>query len=131
MVLQVGLSFIIMMCLDFIWIGFIAKSHYLKAYGHILRLSNGNLEPIWWAALIVYACLIFGVNYYGLSYRAEPLKAITQAAIFGWVVYAVYDFTCLSLFKNWPIFITVVDCLWGGVLCAMTAGLTIYFMAKF
>ncbi len=124
--LQYLLSMIVMMLLDGIWLGFIAKSYYYQAYGHILRLENDQLQPIWWAAFLVYVLLVFGVNFYGLSYAKESIfTAVWRSALFGLVVYGVYDFTCLSLFKSWPIGMTLIDWIWGGVLCGLTSYLVL------
>lgn len=119
--MQYFLTLLIMMLLDGVWLGVIAKSYYYASYGHILRLENNQLQPIWWSALMVYAFLVFGIHYYGLSYaKISWNSAIGHAALFGLVVYGVYDFTCLAIFKDWPIVMTLVDWLWGGILCGLT-----------
>ncbi|MDQ5884614.1 MAG: hypothetical protein QG556_954 [Pseudomonadota bacterium] len=120
--MQYVLTLLTMMILDGIWLGAIAKSHYYQAYGHILRLENNQLQPLWWSALLVYVFLVFGIHFYGLSYsKISWVSAIGHAALFGLVVYGVYDFTCLAIFKDWPIVMTIVDWLWGGCLCALTS----------
>lgn len=120
--MQYILTLFTMMLLDAIWLGVIAKSHYYAAYGHILRLENNQLQPLWWSALLVYAFLVFGIHFYGLSYaKISWTSAIGHAALFGLVVYGVYDFTCLAIFKDWPIIMTLVDWIWGGCLCALTS----------
>ncbi len=122
-----GISFLVMFVLDILWISVIAKAHYLKAYGHVLRLEGGQLMPLWWAVGIVYFALVIGLNYFGLVWTKEStMSAIMHSVLFGLVVYAVYDFTCLSLFKDWPIGMTLIDCVWGGVLCGLTAALTLF-----
>lgn len=120
------LSAVVMFSLDMIWIGIIAKAHYFKAYGHILRLVDGKLMPIWWAVFLVYVALVVGVNVFGLSWDKHSMKdAVLYSALFGLLVYAVYDFTCLSLFKDWPIGMSIIDCIWGAVLCGLTALITL------
>lgn len=119
--LRFFLSFVVLFGLDTLWIGYVAKSAYFKAYGPFLRLHQGGLEPVWWAVVVVYLALIGGLYFFVLSARQIPLTALVfQGFIFGLVVYAVYDFTCLSLFKNWPICMSIVDTLWGAVLCSLT-----------
>lgn len=126
MVLKILISAIVMLALDGLWIGVIAKAPYFLAYGHVLNIQNGQLLPVWWAAGLVYVFLIFGVHYYGLSHLSVSWKqAVLQSAIFGWVVYGVYDFTCFALFKSWPLMMTLIDFTWGGILCGLTALLTI------
>jgi uncharacterized membrane protein len=124
--LRLLISAVVMFSLDMIWIGFIAKDHYFKAYGHTLRLVDGQLKPIWWAVFLVYLALVVGVNVFGLVWDKHSLKeAVFYSALFGLVVYAVYDFTCLSLFNNWPIAMSFIDCAWGAVLCGLTAWITL------
>lgn len=120
------LSFVILLGLDSLWIGYLAKASYFKAYGHVLRLEQGQLQPIWWAVVIVYLALVGGLNYFVLADKmASSLSLIFSGFIFGLVVYAVYDFTCLALFKNWPNCMSIVDTLWGGALCALTTCLVL------
>jgi uncharacterized membrane protein len=38
----------------------------------------------------------------------------------GIVIYGVYEFTNLSLLKNWKVLTTILDTTWGGVLFAST-----------
>lgn len=124
--IKVIISAVVMMGLDGLWIGLVAKKSYYNAYGHVLNIKNGQLQPVWWAAALVYVFLLFGVHYYGLSHSSTSFKqAVIQSAIFGSIVYGVYDFTCLALFKSWPIGMTIMDFIWGGVLCGMTALITL------
>ena len=126
MLIRFGISFVIMFVLDMIWIAIIAKQAYFNAYGHVLRLQDGHLLPIWWAVALVYLALVFGVNYFGLSMiKVSFFQAVVHSAVFGLITYMVYDFTCLALFKNWPIGMSILDCCWGAVLCGSTAYFTL------
>jgi uncharacterized membrane protein len=120
--LRFFLSSLVLLGLDHLWIAYLAKPAYFKAYGHVLRLAQGQLQPMWWAVVVVYLALIGGLNFFVFSDRlGSNFSIISQAFIFGIVVYAVYDFTCLALFKNWPLMMSIIDTLWGGLLCALTA----------
>jgi uncharacterized membrane protein len=128
-IIQVLISFIVMMLLDGLWLTFIAKTHYYAAYSSMMRLEAGTLSPIWPAAFLVYVLLVFGLNYYGLSHAKDSFwQGIWQSALFGWVVYGVYDLTCYSLFKTFPLVMGLVDWAWGGVLFGMTAAITLLIL---
>lgn len=115
------LSFVVLLGLDTLWIGYLAKAAYFKAYAQFLRFNHGELQPLWWAASIVYLALVGGLYFFVLSQRQISMfSMLFQGFIFGLVVYAVYDFTCLALFKDWPACMTFVDTLWGGILCSLT-----------
>ena len=54
----------------------------------------------------------------------EAMKSLVAAgygALFGWILFGVYDFTNYSTLKNYPLIFAVVDTLWGGVAGATTA----------
>jgi hypothetical protein len=56
------------------------------------------------------------VVYVALAYLAQLPKTYTDAFLLGLCVYAVYDFTNLSIFKNYDWRFAVADSLWGGIL---------------
>jgi uncharacterized membrane protein len=47
-------------------------------------------------------------------------------AAMGFVIYGVYDFTCLAIFKDWPVMMAFIDWAWGTFLCGFSATLTVY-----
>jgi uncharacterized membrane protein len=114
----------LLMFSDFIWIGVVAKNLYMKQYAEWLRFENGQLQPIWWAAAIVYLLLASAS-----VFLVKPLangslwSACLYGAMMGAVIYGVYDFTCLAIFKNWPVGMAFIDWAWGIVLCGL-CGLT-------
>jgi uncharacterized membrane protein len=124
--LRVIISFVVLLSLDFLWISVLAKGAYVRSYAHVLRLENEQIIPIWWAVGLVYLALVGGLNYFALSWVEQSMRvALIHAIAFGVVVYAVYDFTCLALFKDWPVLMSIVDCFWGGFLCGATALITL------
>jgi uncharacterized membrane protein len=72
------------------------------------------------AAAITYILLIFGLNYFIIQQK----RSITDAALLGFVIYGVYEFTNLSLLKNWFPLTAVVDTVWGATLFALTTAIT-------
>ena len=47
--------------------------------------------------------------------------AAVYGALFGLVVYGVYDFTNYSTLRQWPFVLTLADVAWGVVACATAA----------
>lgn len=45
------------------------------------------------------------------------------------ITYATYDMTNLATLKDWPIFITVIDIIWGTLLCSITSSIS-FIIAK-
>lgn len=90
-----------------------------------LRIENNAISPNFFAAAIVYIALIAGILIFVIpKAQGNPLLALMWGALFGFVTYATYDFTNLAVVKNWPIGITVIDVLWGCVICGVTSFVT-------
>lgn len=111
-----------------IWLGFIAKHLYFQAYEPWLRLVDGELKLLWWATLMVYLLLALSVVVFIIPLaHNSPYWASFYGAILGAVIYGIYDFTCLAIFKNFPVGIGLLDWLWGTMACSWCSFLTVYF----
>ena len=114
-------TFIGFLAIDFVWLGFVARTFYRKHIGFLLAD-----QPNWWAAFFFYALFVAGLVVFvvnpSLQARSLP-KAILLGAFFGLVTYATYDLTNHATVKNWPWIVTVVDLCWGTVLAASVGGI--------
>ena len=52
------------------------------------------------------------------------------AFIFGAVCYSTYDLTNQATLKNWPLSVTIIDILWGGLLTALCSVFTSLMVRK-
>ncbi len=113
--------------LDMIWLGLLAKQIYEDNIGLLLRKSAGVMTPIWPAAFIVYFFIAIGIIYFVLP-RAQGnyLQALTYGLLFGAVTYGIYDFTNYSILANWPLKITLIDFVWGMILCGLSSMIVTY-----
>ncbi len=121
------IAFLVFIITDSIWLSFIAKNLYFQNYGPWLNLVNGQLKPLWWAAIMVYLLFALSVIVFIIPLaHNSPFWAAVYGAILGAVIYGVYDFTCLAIFKDFPIGMGLLDWLWGIVLCSWGSFLTVY-----
>jgi uncharacterized membrane protein len=113
--------------LDMIWLAVIAKNIYATNIGLLLRKSDGVMTPSWPAAVIVYLAIVIGIMSFVLPKSGgDYMAALLWGALFGAVTYGIYDFTNFSILANWPLKITLIDFLWGIVLCSMTSFFAAY-----
>ena len=116
-------AFFCFLFIDLIWLGLIAKNIYFDQLGAFLRQ-----DVIWPSAILVYVALSLGLVLFVLPrVNAGLLSAFLWGAVFGAVVYGVYDFTNYALVANWPLKITLIDFCWGMVLCGLTSTLVSWF----
>lgn len=112
---------------DMVWLGIVAREFYRRNLEFLLRP-----QPNWAAAIGFYLLFVGGV----LLFAVQPAikedswaRAALLGALFGLMTYATYDMTNLATVKDWPVLVSVVDILWGVVLCT-TVSLTSFAFAK-
>lgn len=111
---------VVMVALDMLWLGVIAKSMYQEAIGHLMAD-----KPRVAAAGVFYVVYALGLVVFVLApYADEPLwgRTLLLGALFGFVAYATYDLSNLATLKNWPVKLTLIDLCWGSVLSVVAAG---------
>uniref|UniRef100_A0A6C0D1W7 DUF2177 family protein n=1 Tax=viral metagenome TaxID=1070528 RepID=A0A6C0D1W7_9ZZZZ len=102
-----------LIALDAIYIG--SQYKYLsKMYGGI---QKSPLQINFVGAGLCYIALTFLLYYFILSKKGKILDAF----LLGVGTYAVYEFTNYATFRNWPLYMVIVDTLWGGVIFALTS----------
>lgn len=125
LVKSIVISTVVFLVMDGLWLGFIAKPLYIQDLGYLLRLQNNNIVPNLPAAILVYVLLIGGLLIFVLPKAGyQPLLALGWGALFGLICYGTYDFTNLAVVAKWPWRITLIDVIWGSVICGVTSCIT-------
>ncbi len=102
--------------IDLFWLGILARNFYRDRLGHLMRPTVN-----WTAAAIFYLLFIAGIVIFAVKPALEAQSsrsALLHGAFFGLVAYATYDLTNLATIRDWPLVVTVVDLIWGTVLCS-------------
>ncbi len=119
-----GVGLVVLLVLDFVWLGLLMAGFYRRGLGHIARTAeDGSLSPVWPAAVPVYLLIVAGLLLFALARPGAHTVggAAVAGALFGLIAYGIYDFTNLSTLRDYPLQLAVVDILWGTFLCGMTA----------
>jgi uncharacterized membrane protein len=109
------------MVLDGVWLGLLMKTFYRDQLAPIVRLADGGLAPNWPAAFVVYVLLGTGIAVFVMPHASTLALAVGYGALFGLVVYGVYDFTNYSTLRQWPFVLTLADVAWGAAASAIAA----------
>jgi uncharacterized membrane protein len=118
-------TLIIFFVIDLLWLGIVAKNFYDGQIGH-LRGANVN----WFGALSFYFLFNLGLLLFAINPGIESGsigKALSRGAQYGFFTYMTYDLTNLATLKSWPVKLTIVDILWGVVLCSLVS-LVVYLV---
>jgi uncharacterized membrane protein len=120
--LQYLVAAIIFVVLDGIYLNLI------KGYfnSQIKKIQGSDIKINMIATGITYIILIFGINYFIIQRH----RSVKDAALLGFIIYGVYEFTNMALFKDWSILTVIIDTTWGTVLFALTTAI-IYKLEMF
>ena len=115
-------SSILLLVLDFIWIGGYMGGEYKKM---IRKIQGSDMQVNIIYALLSYVLMIIGLNFFVIpNINKDNLfnDSLKYGFLFGIVLFGVYDFTVGAVLKNWNLKLAILDILWGG---------TVYFLATF
>lgn len=116
-----GVAFAAFAVLDGIWLGLVMKTFYRDQLAPIARMANGGMAPVWPPAIAVYVLLALGVAVFVAPRVSSGGSAALYGALFGLVVYGVYDLTNYATLAAWPASVTAVDIAWGATACALVS----------
>ena len=111
------LSSIILFVLDYIYIS--SHSNYFKIV--YKSIQNSKIKLKYHSGFLCYFFLALAVNYFILEDKKKDLK---DSFVLGLCIYSVYETTNYATFDKWPIYMVIVDSIWGGILFTLTAYLT-------
>ncbi|MFN0060151.1 MAG: DUF2177 family protein [Planctomycetota bacterium] len=105
--------------LDLLWLG-LMKNFYSQEFGELARRHGTAIAPRWGAAILVYLLIPGGIVIFVrplLGENGSCWPAFGWGALFGLVLYGVYDLSNFALLEKWTVRMTLVDMTWGCVLC--------------
>jgi uncharacterized membrane protein len=112
----------VFLLLDYLWLGRIMARFYREQLGSLARGSGDSMTPDIPSAVVVYLLIPLGIVLFALPHVSDENligSSLLWGFLYGIVLYGVYDLTNYSVLAKWPLKLTVVDILWGGVLNAV------------
>ncbi len=115
----------VFLAVDLLWLGVVMKDFYSRELGDLARRVDGALVPRWGAAALVYLMIPAGLVCFArpVSDSQTLVEVVGRAALFGLLLYGVYDFTNLATLEKWSFRMTLADLAWGATLSAAMGGL--------
>lgn len=128
-----GVSIIIFIILDLIWLSAVARTIYFKQMSYLAVIENERIVFNLPVGLSVQAIIALGLAVFislGLLVENSLATSISIGAFAGFVMYCTYDLTNLSFVKGYPILITVIDIAWGTAQ-GFFAGVYVYYLTRY
>jgi len=105
---------VVFLSLDLPMILLINRKMYETQLKKINRSNKISKRRMLLSASITYLLLALGIYYFGVKQNS-----VVNGAVFGLVVYGVYNFTNLATISKYDSKVSVVDTAWGTILCAL------------
>lgn len=122
-------SFVLMVSIDVVWLGVLARGFYAAQLGELLRP-----QPELLAAAVFYAVYALGLAHFAVQPGLRGggwISALGHGALLGFVAYSTYDLSNLATLKGWPFTFVVVDIAWGTALSAAVAAVSCAIVGRF
>lgn len=120
---------VVFVIIDLVWLGFIARSLYVREMGALLAAKPGLA-----AAAAFYLLYAAGLTFFAVN-PALASNSLAQAALLGAAAglfaYGTYDLTSLSVIKGFGLRIALIDMLWGTILSSTTAAAAYLIVKRF
>lgn len=117
--------------LDAVWFYF-AGSMYKSEIGSLMPINEaGSVDFNAYAGYAVYLLLACGLVFFVLPKAGNISQAILWGALFGFIVYGVYDMTNLTILKDWNIKVSIYDMLWGTFATGLLSSIAFAIKNKF
>ena len=98
-------AIITLLVLDILWINFYMGGQYR---GLVKNITGSVMKPNMLAVVGAYILMVIGLVYFVL-----PQSDWRMMALFGGIVYGVYNLTNASIFNKWDKGIMIKDIMWG------------------
>jgi uncharacterized membrane protein len=82
----------------------------------IKKIQNSPLNMKIFPTIACYFILISSLYYFVIYKKGTLLDAF----LLGFFIYGVYETTNLAIFKDWNIYVFIIDLTWGGFLFLIT-----------
>lgn len=103
---------------------------YLTSTGHLFNdmikdIQGSEINFKFIPAIFAYISLYIGLYYFVLVNNKPIRQMVFDAAILGFVIYSVYDFTNMAIINKWDTKIGLMDVVWGPILYSLVTFITL------
>ena len=119
------IALVVVLAIDLTWILIIMQSFYNEQLSGFLR---PEVVPVW-SAVLAWLLIPLGIVLFVLKIAKNEKESFIYGALYGLILYGVYDFTNYASLANWTLTMLVVDIVWGMVLCSVSS-LILYYIYK-
>ncbi|MBL3554417.1 DUF2177 family protein [Rhodovulum sulfidophilum] len=123
-----AITAVLFLFIDAVMLSLVMKPLFTRHIGDAMR-DSPMMAPAALFYLAYVAGLVFLVAAPALR-DAVPERAALQGAVLGAMAYGTYEFTSMSIMKNWSWTMVATDTIWGAVLTGFSAWAGVMIMMR-
>ncbi len=130
MISKILLTILLLIVIDFVWIGIINQKLYKTA---IEAVQKTKFSVRYFPGLIVYIAIALIINYWIIPFvklnkdkKNMFYHPFVNGFLLGSLTYAIFDFTNMAIFSDWTYSVSILDSLWGGLLTGIITTILLY-----
>jgi len=120
--LAYGITALVFLALDTLWLTQMRTRLYEPAIGHLLAPQVDLVAAVLFYLIFWLGVVVFAVRPFAADAGQRWQRATLRGGLFGLVSYATYDFTNQATLIGWPWWLTAIDLAWGAFITATAAG---------
>ncbi|ARF09603.1 putative membrane protein [Indivirus ILV1] len=107
---------------DLVWFSVSLSTIYLPKFTEIQGLTHSYFSKIA-GGIFAWFLLALGINLFVLPKSNNTFEAVLNGALFGFIIYGVYNGTNYVTFQKYDMNILFPDLLWGTLVSAAVSGI--------
>lgn len=123
LVMNTLITWVYYIAIDVVWLMIINRKYYQDFFarfnGGVASQGISTQSAIYGG--LAWLCLAAGMETFVLQNARDLQDAVIKGALFGMIVYGVYDFTNLATLSGWTFNFAVADIVWGSALGSIIA----------
>ncbi|MDQ2927027.1 MAG: DUF2177 family protein [Pseudomonadota bacterium] len=113
-----GVVLVVIVALDAIWLGVVAKDLYKREMGDLMA-DSVRVVPVLAFYLLYPLALVYLVLF---SPPAGWGEALLRSAVLGVAAFGAYDLTNMAIVRGWSVRLSLIDWAWGAVAATLAGG---------
>lgn len=121
---QILLLSVIILLVDILWLSYFVDKLWKE---NVQAVQKSPMVIRKHYAILSYILIILGIWYFvikNIKKETSVKEILFSSFLFGFILYGVFDFTNLAIFKDFHLKTALIDMVWGGILTSIAVYFT-------
>jgi uncharacterized membrane protein len=129
-IINIVITIVLFIIVDLIYFSFTMKTIYDPVFLSIQKEQMNITQSKQRVSILIWIFLVIGIYVFVLPQVTSNLDALKYGALYGLIVYGIYNITNYLLLNNYTSNIVLIDILWGVTICSVFTLFSYYLTNK-